>query len=170
MLNLIFCLNFFNNTASDYIQFISMFLEIIGITLAYIEIRYKSLANQIESKIMLEESRIKNLAYRLIDNKLFISLVTIFITVIFFIEIPYLVGFYDRVIPQEWTHIKAMIIWFTLPIIFLFAVGLSFIILGDFVSWLNQFSDGHAIGALGVVVTTMGLCGDTYQVITILIH
>lgn len=147
-----------------------MGLEIIGISLAYIEIRYKSFANKIENKILLEESRIRNLAYRLIENKLFVTLVTIFITVIFFIEIPYMVGFFDRIIPEEWTHIKVTIIWLTLPIIFLFVIGLGFILLGDFVSWLNEFSKGHAIGALGVVVTGMGLCGDTYQVITILLH
>ena len=164
------CLSFFNDTAAEYIQFISMILEMIGITLAYIEIRYKSLANAMERKILLEESRIKNLAYKLIENKLFVSLVTIFITVVFFIEIPYLVGFFDRVIPEDWTHIKAMIIWMTLPIIVLFVIGIGFILLGDFISWLNHFSEGHAIGALGVVVTGMGLLGDTYQVITILVH
>jgi hypothetical protein len=147
-----------------------MFLEIVGISLAYIEIRYKNLANRIESKILLEENRIKNLAYRLIENKLFVSLVTIFITVIFFIEIPYMVGFFDRIIPLEWTHIKVTIIWLTLPIIFLFVIGLGFILLGDFISWLNEFSNGHAIGALGVVVTGMGLLGDAYQSITILVH
>jgi hypothetical protein len=147
-----------------------MSLEIVGISLAYIEIRYKSLANKIENKILLEESRIKNLAYRLIENKLFVALVTIFITVIFFIEIPYMVGFFDRIIPVEWTHIKVTIIWLTLPIILLFVVGLGFILLGDFITWLNAFSKGHAIGALGVVVTSTGLLGDTYQVITILVH
>ena len=147
-----------------------MSFEIIGITLAYIEIRYKSLANRIESKIMKEESRIKNFAYQLIENKLFVSLVTIFITVVFFIEIPYLVGFFDRIVPPEWNHIKSIIIWFTFPIMFLFGLGIGFILLGDFISWLNRFSKGHAIGALGVVVTAIGLLGDTYQVIVILLY
>jgi hypothetical protein len=60
-----------------------------------------------------------------------------------------------------------MIFWFTIPIIVLFAIGLGFILLGDFVSWLNEFSKGHAIGALGVVVTGIGLLGDTYQSLVI---
>jgi hypothetical protein len=147
-----------------------MAFEIIGISLAYIEIRYKSLANRIESKILQEESRIKNFAYQLIENKLFVTLVTVFITVVFFIEIPYMVGFFDRIVPPEWSHIKIIIIWFTVPIIFLFALGIGFILLGDFISWLNHFSRGHAIGALGVIVTSIGLLGDTYQVITILLY
>jgi len=163
-------LHFFNDNASEYIQFVSMSFEIIGISLAYIEIRYKSLATRIESKILREESRIKNFAYLLIENKLFVTLVTLFITAVFFIEIPYLVGFFDRIVPPEWNNIKAGIIWFTFPVIILFVVGISFILLGDFISWLNQFSRGHAIGALGVVVTGIGLLGDTYQVIAILLY
>ena len=163
-------LQFFNDNASEHIQFVSMSFEIVGITLAYIEIRYKSLATRIESKILREESRIRNFAYQLIENKLFVSLITIFITVVFFIEIPYMVGFFDRIVPPEWSHIKSTIIWFTLPIILLFALGIGIILLGDFISWLNRFSRGHAIGALGVIVTAIGLLGDTYQVITILLY
>ena len=146
-----------------------MIFEAVGITLAYIEIRYKGLAMRIERKILLEESRIKNLAYQLIENRFFVSVVTVFITVIFFIEIPYMVGFFDTVIPREWVSFKTMILWFTLPIVVLFAVGIGFILLGDFVTWLNEFSQGHAIGALGVVVTGLGLLGDTYQMIAILV-
>ena len=146
-----------------------MFLEIIGITLAYIEIRYKPLANSIESKILLEESRMKEFAFKLIENKLFSSLITIFITIVFFIEIPYIAGFYDKIIPQEWNQIKVTIIWLTIPVIALFIIGVFLILLGDFLAWLNDFSDGHAIGALGVVVTFLGLLGETYQVVTIFV-
>ena len=160
---------FFNHAASEYIQFISMFLEIIGITLAYIEIRYKPLANRIETKILKEESRIMGFAYKLLQNKFFSALITIFITVVFFIEIPYLAGFFDKIVPHEWDHIKLAVIWSTFPIIILFGIGIFVILMGDFVGWLNRFSDGHAIGALGVVVTFLGLFGETYQVITILV-
>jgi hypothetical protein len=146
-----------------------MGLEIIGITLAYIEIRYKPLANRIEMKILYEENRIKDFAYKLLDNKLFITLLTIFIVVVFFIEIPYMVGFYDRVIPPGWENVKNTVIWLTFPVIILFIACICIIMLGDFVGWLNRFSHGHAIGALGVVVTGLGLAGETYQVLTILI-
>jgi hypothetical protein len=146
-----------------------MFLEIIGITLAYIEIRYKPLANRIEMKILSEEGRIKNFAYSLIENKFFSALITIFITVVFFIEIPYMAGFYDKIIPKDWNGIKVTVIWSTFPVIILFIIGTCLILLGDFVAWLNRFSHGHAIGSLGVVVTSLGLIGETYQVFTILL-
>lgn len=163
-------MRFFNETASEYIQFISMIFEVVGITLAYVEIRYKPLANKIETKILQEESRIKDFAYKLIQNKLSVSLITVFITIVFFIEIPYLAGFFDRIIPDDWKHIEMAVIWLTFPIIFMFVVLIGAILMGDFVVWLNQFSEGHAIGALGVVVTGMGLLGDTYQAITILVN
>jgi hypothetical protein len=147
-----------------------MFLEIIGITLAYIEIRYKPLATRIEAKILAEEGRIKDFAYKLLENKLFVVLVTLFIIVIFFIEIPFLVGFFNKVIPKDWDHVKSIVLWSTLPVIILFLGGIGVALLGDFVGWLNRFSHGHAIGALGVVVTFLGLVGETYQVLTILTH
>jgi nucleoside recognition membrane protein YjiH len=161
---------FFNQTAANDIQFISMILEIIGITLAYIEIRYKPLANRIEARILKEESRIKDFAHTLIENKAFLTLITIFIIVVFFIEIPYMAGLFDRIVPPDWDNVKTIIVWSTFPVIILFFIGLCLIMLGDFVGWLNRFSHGHAIGALGVVVTGCGLVGETYQVLYILIN
>ena len=160
----------FNETASNYIQFISMVFEIVGISLAYIEIRYKSLANKIEMKIQNDESRIKEFATQLIQNKFSATLITVFITIVFFIEIPYLSGFYDRIIPDNWKSVETAVIWLTFPIIFMFIGLIIMILMGDFVAWLNHFSEGHAIGALGVVVTFLGLLGDTYQAITILVN
>ena len=54
--------------------------------------------------------------------------------------------------------------------LFYFILGIGVIVFGDFVSWLNSFSNGHAIGALGVVVTFLGLLGESYQVITIFLR
>jgi hypothetical protein len=147
-----------------------MFLEIVGITLAYTEIRYKPLANRIEEKILKEETRIKDFAFKMLKNKFFSGLITVFVTIIFFVEIPYLGGFFDRIIPPEWNTVKLAVIWSTLPIIAVFVLSFCFILFSDFVSWLNEFSSGHAIGALGVVVTFLGLLGETYQVVTILLH
>lgn len=147
-----------------------MMLEIIGITLAYIEIRYKPLANRIETKILYEENRIKDFAYKLLENKFFLTLITIFIIVVFFIEIPYMAGLFDRIVPPDWDNVKVTVIWLTFPVIILFLTSICLILLGDFVAWLNHFSNGHAIGALGVVVTGLGLVGETYQVLHILIN
>lgn len=163
-------MRFFNETTSEYVQFISMIFEIMGITLAYIEIRYKPLATRIEAKIMAEETRLKDFAYQLIQNKLSVSLITVFITIVFFIEIPYLAGLFDKIIPPDWKSVEHIVIWSTFPIIFLFVAWVGAIFLGDFVAWLNEFSEGHAIGALGVVITALGLLGDTYQAITILVN
>ncbi len=163
-------MRFFNETTSEYVQFISMVFEIMGITLAYIEIRYKPLATRIEAKIMAEETRLKDFAYQLIQNKLSVSLITVFITIVFFIEIPYLAGLFDKIIPPDWKSVEHIVIWSTFPIIFLFIAWVAAIFVGDFVAWLNEFSEGHAIGALGVVITALGLMGDTYQAITILVN
>jgi hypothetical protein len=162
-------MSLFTETASNYVQFISMVFEVVGITLAYIEIRYKPLATRIETKILMEESRIKAFAYRLIENRMSVALISVFITMVFFIEIPYLVGFYDRIIPDNWKYLEATVVWSTFPVIFMFVGLIVAILMGDFVAWLNRFSEGHAIGALGVVVTAVGLVGDSYQALTIIV-
>jgi hypothetical protein len=104
----------------------------------------------------------------MLKNKFFSALITVFVTVVFFIEVPYLAGFFDRIVPPEWSHVKLAVIWSTLPVVAIFVMSFCFILLSDFVSWLNEFSHGHAIGALGVVVTFLGLLGETYQVMTII--
>lgn len=160
-------MQFFNETTSNYLQFFSMIMEILGISLAYVEIKYKPFARRIETKILREEHRIKKFAFKLMENKLFSALVTIFIMIVFFFGIPYYAGFYDHILPPDMKSIQNTIIWVTAPFVFLFSAGMGLIILGDFVSWLNRFSDGHAIGALGVVITGLGLTGEVYQVLTI---
>ena len=144
-----------------------MTMEVLGISLAYMEIKYKALARGIEERILNDEEKIKEFAMRLMENKLFSGLVTLFIIVLFFFFIPYMFGFYDHILPPDMKSIQTTIIWVTSPVIFLFVLGLCLILLGDFVSWLNKFSDGHAIGALGVVITGLGLVGEIYQILTI---
>ncbi len=145
-----------------------MFTEIIGITLAYIEIRYKPFANRIESRIIDSEDNIKEFAYKLLDNKFFSALITLFVIVIFFFEIPYFAGFFDEVLPPDLKGLQNTLLWLTTPVVILFILSLCTIFFSEFVGWLNRFSEGHAIGALGVVITSIGLLGEIYQVLTIL--
>lgn len=144
-----------------------MFMEIIGITLAYIEIRYKPLARRIEEYIKFFEKRTKEFGYKLLENKLFSALITIFVIVVFFFEIPYMAGFFDEVLPPDMAGIQETLLWLTSPIVILFILSILTIGFADFVAWLNRFSEGHAIGALGVVVTFLGLVGEIYQILTI---
>jgi hypothetical protein len=147
-----------------------MALEIVGITLAYIEIRYKRLARRIEARIVAEENKITRLISRLIENKVFVTVTTLFFMMIFFVVIPYWLRFYDRILTEQGLANLELAILCMAPIMALFVGGLLVVFFGDFVSWLNRFSDGHAIGALGVTVTFLGLLGETYQVITILLR
>lgn len=119
-------------------------------------------------KIVSAESRVKDFAHLLIESKWFIRLITLFIILLFFIVIPDMAGFFDKVFPENWHSMKMLLFWGTFPIVLLFIGGIFFILFAEFVVWLNRFSDGHAIGALGVIITILGLFGEAYQVITIL--
>ena len=160
-------MTFFNQETSNIIQFISMAMEIIGITLAYIEIRYRPFAMRIESRILDIEVKIKEFAWKIVQNNLFSVLITLFVMVVFFFERPYMAGFFDTVLPENMKQVQEVIYWCTFPIVVLFLACIFLIFLSEFVSWLNRFSDGHAIGSLGVVVTGIGLTGEIYQVFSI---
>lgn len=54
-----------------------------------------------------------------------------------------------------------------LPIVALFFLGMFVIIVSAWITSLNKFSEGHAIGSLGVFIASMGLLGELYQVIYI---
>ena len=160
-------MHFFNETASTYLQFFSMFMEVIGITLAYLEIRYKPVARKLEATIQVFEGTIKEFGYKLLENKMFSTLISVFVIVVFFFEIPYMAGFYDKILPTDYRGIQDVMLWMTSPVVFLFVLSVLIVFFAEFVAWLNRFSDGHAIGALGVVITFLGFLGETYQVLTI---
>ena len=159
---------FFSDEIANWVQFISMFLELGGLTLAFIELKYDGLANTIESGILKSEHITRGIAEKMMTNKVFSSIVTLFIVVMFLVEIPSLAGFYDAVLPKrylvvlEYTQIVAfIIIGFTV-------FGFGIVLFSEFITALNKFSNGKAIGAFGILMAFCGLTGEFYQVAFIL--
>ena len=160
-------LSFTLDQAGIIIQVITMLLELIGISLAFIELKFPVQADRMENFISNADDKARDVAYRVLEHKAFATLVTLFIFVIFFFEIPYFFNFFEA-LPPPWATIQEVFFWVTLPIVVIFAGGISVIILSSWITSLNNFSKGRAIGALGIFVASMGLLGEVIQILMIL--
>lgn len=65
-----------------------MFLEVVGIGLAFIDLRVRPLALRIENWIGVADRRVRDFAYKFLEHKSFSTLVTLFVFFIFCLEIP----------------------------------------------------------------------------------
>ena len=151
------------------VQYVSAILEVLGIGLAFIELKFPKLADKLEGKINLMDEKARDTAYKLLEHKGFATLVTLFIFVIFFFEIPYLFNFF-KALPPPWNTIQEIFFWVSLPVVIMFVLGISVILLSSWVTSLNNFSKGRAIGALGIFVASMGLMGEAFQIWVIIFY
>ena len=157
-------MSFFNDEAANAVQFISMFLELGGLTLAFIELKYEKLANTIERGIMKSERVTRTMAEKMLSNKLFSSVVTMFIVVMFLFEVPTLMGFYEKVLPKQYMVVVDNMQIGALFIIGITLFGFGIVLFSEFIGALNRFSNGKAIGAFGIFMAFCGLTGEFYQV------
>ncbi|MDH5599483.1 MAG: hypothetical protein OEY34_10185 [Cyclobacteriaceae bacterium] len=163
-------MTFFNDTVSDIFQFITINLELVGLTLAFIEIKLPNTANKIERGMFTAETKVRNFGEQMISHKMFSSLITLCIFVGFFFEIPAAAGFFDEVFPPNVLKFMDYLLYFSIVVTLLVLIGFGVILFGEFMAALNRFSNGKAIGALGVLLASLGLVGEIYQVINILVH
>ena len=106
----------------------------------------------------------------MMGNKFFSSIITLFIVVMFLIEIPSLAGFYDAVLPKEYLPILDNMQIGAFIIIGLTVLGFGIVLFSEFIGALNKFSNGKAIGAFGIFMAFCGLTGEFYQVAFIFFH
>ena len=151
-------MHIFNDDISNILQYVSLFLEIIGITLAFIEIKSPKIARFLEESIHDFENHLKDLGSRIASNKITQNLVTVFIVLLLIAIIPALWGLFE--LPSF-----VWIIFFFIGAVFLFIIGVFLLV--AFIDSLNSFSNGRAIGSLGICLASLGLFGEIYQILNI---
>jgi len=143
----------------DTLQQISPIFELIGLFLAYVEIRKKALANKIENIIdrihdvmrpMLAEY--VSTISESVDNFIFIGLIPIAATSLFI--------FFSDFEEDLLSNLLFMGVVVSLTVIFVILP----LILSPFLKFLNQYSGGRAIGTLGLLIALIGICMEGIQV------
>jgi hypothetical protein len=151
-------MKFFDHSVSNSLQYITLILEVAGITLAFIEIKSPRTADKIEKAIRGIQKFTERASYKVTRSHAGQTLITLFIILLF-----------AAVVPTIWGL-------FTLPwylwLLFGIVGGIFGIILGlhltvDFINSLNKFSNGKAIGALGICLASLGMVGEEYQILFI---
>lgn len=151
-------MNFFNESISDLLQHITLALELVGITLAFIEIKSPSTANKIEKAIRGIQKATERASYQVTRSHVGQTFITIFIILLFVAIVPTIWGLFSL----PWYA------WVVIGVIGgIFGVIIGMHLMVDFINSLNTFSNGRAIGALGVCLASLGIAGEIYQIIFI---
>ena len=135
------------------LQLVTFFLEIVGVTLAFIEIKFPATADKIERGIRKSEIWVRNLGERITNNRLTEYTMTAFI-IVFFLTLSDLWGLWE--LPT--------LVWIFFYLIYS-VVGVIFglYLIEEVIKILNHSSNGRALGALGVALAILGLMGEIFQ-------
>lgn len=154
-------MEFFNDSVANALQYISLSLEVFGLLLAFIEIKTPKTADKIEKGINRLEYYVKGLGQKLTNNHHYEALITVFIFLLFVAVVPTLWGLFTL-------PLWIWIIFDVIGVIVGLTIGLHLLV--DFIESLNAFSNGRALGSLGIFVSSLGVMGELYQLITIWVN
>ncbi|MEQ9309845.1 MAG: hypothetical protein RLN90_10350 [Balneolaceae bacterium] len=169
---------FFNDNTANLVQLISAPLEIIGFTLAFIEIKYPEFADKIEhtfdviTDFLLKVSRDRLPKWNE-DSRWLLRQDDILKALGW--GVPLILLFLVSGFLQETDLISPNVIFalwlIVIPLVALFSrnwigilISLPIIPLKNLFSFLNKFSKGRALGTVGLILASMGVFGELYQI------
>ncbi len=172
--------SFFNEAVAARLQYVTFPLELIGLTLALIEVRFPKaaayLTRQIERLSMpIEDLRSGN------DATVGKSLETLLsrilkagfgiLTVIYLVKIVY--GLLSSGFDLKWLTgvFIGYLVFAIIMTVALVIIGLTmfFLVVGGS-DFARRFVAGRAIGTLGILIAGLGLLGELYQFLTQIAH
>jgi len=151
-------MKFLNSTVANDLQYLTLIFEVVGFTLAFIEIKYPKGAHRIERGFKGLEKAVQRMSYRMAKNPVVQTLITIFILLLFAAVIPTVWGLFSLPSYVWWMFSSVGIAVGAI-------IGLHLAV--DFLDSLNRFSNGKAIGALGVCLGSLGIMGEIYQILVL---
>jgi hypothetical protein len=144
-------------TSGDIFQYSALLLEILGIVLAFIEIKFPRTADRLEYNIDSLEDWVIATGQKVTNNHLTSVLMTSLV-VVFFVSLFDIWDFMGLDLP-----IFIKVIFGVVLIIVGIVIGLY--ILEGIITSLNKFSGGHALGSLGVALASLGLAIELFQLV-----
>jgi hypothetical protein len=157
----------FRDSWADGVQLVSFPLEVIGLLLAWIEVRRPRVAARI-TELLIEIGRTGRFFYTNRDiEPLALRLFTLFHLVV-------LVAFWLSLLVVDW-HLPAdplprlavLIIALALPVT---SASVLLRLTAGVLGVLSRFSGGRALGALGFLLACVGVLGEAYQVVSLAVQ
>ena len=187
-------MNMFNEEWAVNVQHVTIWLELVGFTLTFIEVLYPKIADSIEKAIddvpivasyFLSGNDFLTLYYRYLIvwdrktrkliselmplesvEKTFSFKLTAVVVFILFGVLYVLSGFFASKL-----FLYTGITWLAVLTLFIFVLvgsNLAFVQIQKLIAKLNSLSDGRAIGSMGLILAFAGLLGEAYQYITMI--
>ena len=148
------CMFIFSERIANIVQLVSLPLELTGFGLAVIELRSPALADSLETAIdniadwLMHQFNSEKLIHYLLGGPVFGGILL-------------LIG-----------QFEASVVVFTILTLATVSdcvVTGVFWLVGSILTLLDVFAEGKALGAFGLVLAAIGVLGETYQVISIIV-
>lgn len=154
-------MEFFNELWANRLQYWTIWFEVVGFSLTFIEVLKPELADRIEARIdELSQHRLAVEPLGALDGCLGLFGIILMSLVL-------LVGLLMTNSKSEFEVGDGFIIIIVMiPIIGSLTYILLIRVLGVIINKLNAISNGHALGTLGLIIALIGLLGEAYQYIT----
>ena len=163
-------MSFYNNFIANCVQLISFPLELIGLTLAVIDIYFPGKAEEIENFIDKLESGLYRKGSHLKEkSKDYAFWFAVFMAFNFLVN--YLYDFDGlNVLVELALHLVSLLIPLCLFVLFSIIIYAKIVIpyLHRSVTFLNKLTSGKALAAIGLILAGLGFLGEFYQVATML--
>ena len=174
---------FFSETIAAYLQYVTFPLELIGLSLALIEVRFPEVAanltRQIERlSVPMQELRSgQSGSESLIERSLGALLSRLIKTGFYILTAIYSINLIYQLFSREpepgWLAgmLFSYVIWAITMTVSLVLLGLAifFLVVGGS-EFARRFVAGRAIGTLGILIAGLGLLGELYQLLTQIVH
>lgn len=142
---------------------VSLACETVGFTLAFTEGKYPKVADSIEDYIDNLGEKAKVASHNIIGSSVVDNLITLFVTILFFIVVPKIFHFFDHV-HNEFVLTLVQVLYVVFPVIAIVViVPILIVSLSDFIKWLNDYSNDRALGTLGLLIGFTGTIGEFIQ-------
>lgn len=151
----------------NWMSVISFLLEVVGLTLAGIEIKNPLLANRMEEFVDSLEYKFKHIGSVESETYVFQGLLSASIFIILVFGSWWVLGHYSEVIDEPHYPMWLLLGFGVILSITLFVIVI--ILLSDFINFLNKFSvnendsEGKALGTLGFIIGMLGVLIEISQ-------
>ncbi len=174
---------FFNETVAAGLQYVTFPLELIGLTLALIEVRFPKLAAYLTEQIEQLSAPMRDLrsdessGESMMERSLGLLLSRVLRTGYYILTAIYIAKLIYQLIdrgPETSWLIGLLISYIVSGVVLtiaLLVLGLTmyFLVVGGS-DFARRFVAGRAIGTLGILIAGIGLLGEFYQLLTQIVH